>query len=93
MTPLEIHILLDIHALARFEDSHYASSPLRKEILDQFYRDGLIVRTADPILTDRGRAHVLFLESMPLPVAHWAIPGPWDPKLPPSTFKAWEGEQ
>ena len=88
MTPYEIHVLLDIHALAGMQHSQYSSAPIYLETLMRFRRDGLIDDVDHPMLTERGKAYVYMLTYLPLPVAHWSIPGPWNPQIPPCTFDA-----
>ncbi|AOV01702.1 hypothetical protein [Delftia tsuruhatensis] len=93
MSPYEIHVLLDIHALAGMQHSQYSSAPIYLETLWSFQRHGLIDKVDSPVLTERGKAYVYLLESLPLPVAHWSIPGPWNPQIPPCTFKVGKGEE
>lgn len=88
MTPLQIQMLLHYHCSpAPF--SPWGSS--QSEAMDMFRAEGLV---NDPIglcaatLTKRGEAYVKFLTTMPLPVANWSIPGPWNPSLPPSVLEA-----
>lgn len=82
MTPYQIHVLLDLHTLEGMEHSAYSQAPIYQETIEQFFSAGLVGSTGSPWLTDRGRAYVHFLETMPLPVANWSIPGPWCPSVP-----------
>lgn len=84
MTPLQIRMLL-----------HYSYSPdpfqpwgaAQSEARDRFREEKLIddegCGPCSARLTERGQAYVGFLIAMPLPVANWSIPGPWNPSIPP----------
>lgn len=82
MTPLQIQMLL-----------HFRCSPgpfkpwasAQDEAMQMFREEGLIAHggLCAAELTDRGRAYVDFLCAMPLPVANWSLPVPWNPSTPP----------
>lgn len=87
MSPYQITLLLEIHTRGDMKTSAYWSGPAYSNALKEFASMGLIEgRQIDldcPVMTERGRAYVDFLQAMPLPVANWAIPGPWAPSMPP----------
>lgn len=92
MTPYEIHVLLDISTLGDMERSCYRDAPIYAETLDQFKRVGFLEQMDPPVLSNRGRAYVYFLQKLPFPMECWSISGPL-PQLSSDVFKAWEGEQ
>lgn len=93
MTPYEIHVLLDIYALADMDRSSYKDAPIYEETLDKFKRDGLIDSTRSPVLTVKGSVYLTWLTQLPMPFALWAMPGgAWNPQLP-EQYKVGEGEQ
>ncbi|MBT2300392.1 hypothetical protein J7E70_07930 [Variovorax paradoxus] len=82
MTPLQIEMLLHFHTTPT--PWPRLNAPACVEAIEGFIRDGL-VRDDDPSrywLTERGEACIRFLCAMPIPVANWAIPGPWAPSHP-----------
>ncbi len=85
MTPLQISMMLHFHVSpSKYEPWGSAQS----EAMDWFVKEKLVeFPVTDRVrLTERGKAYVSFLQTMPLPVANWAIPGPWVPSLPGDCF-------
>ena len=83
MSPYEIHVLLDIYALADMSRSTYKDAPIYEETLEKFKRDGLIDSTHSPSLTAKGAVYLSWLTRLPLPIALWAMPGgAWVPHMP-----------
>ena len=79
MTPLEIGMLLHIHARC---DALPMPSPVHHEAIAQFVGSGLITvaelceRGTHPYsLTERGRCYVEALMSVPLPREEWVVTG------------------
>lgn len=77
MTPLQISMLLDIHCGTPIEN--LGCGP-QQDAMRMFVESELI-EPHDFKLRPRGQAYVSMLMSMPLPVAHWTIPGPWTPSV------------
>lgn len=79
MTPLKIHMLLDIYALAYPEkDCEYWNTPAGKDALEEFYDLWLIYSEFDVTrhreitkLTPKGLVYVEKLMSIPLPIQKW----------------------
>lgn len=81
MTPLQIQMLLHFHVTTERWPNW---SPACTEARDYFFQEKLLdYENGIPVLTDRGRAYVKFLCMIPLPNAHWTIPGPLNFSLPP----------
>lgn len=76
MTPLQIEMILHFHC--HVDPWDRADAPACVEAFQGFIRDGLIEPTFTmdrPTLTNRGRAFIHFLTTLPLPVEMWSIPG------------------
>lgn len=83
MTPLQIEMLLHFHCTPG--PFPRMDAPACIEAVEGFLRDELVypVDVSDCfVLSERGRAYVKLLCQMPLPVANWVIPGPWQPSIP-----------
>jgi len=84
MTPLEIEILLHYYYSGEDFRKGDFSAPAVRAAIDLFQvLDGGSLLTKDPCdmeknytITDRGRAYVNALCSMPLPVSKWVMPEP-----------------
>ena len=84
MSPLQIELLL--HIAARNERIPGEQHPSQHDSLIGFLDEKVITRSPSRVcgfeLTERGEAYVRFLLALPLPVAHWRIPGPLDLAIP-----------
>jgi hypothetical protein len=97
MTPLQIQMLLHFHGcMAPFPNIEY---PSQQDALEMFRQAEMItIRLADEggkypqgyALTDRGRAFVEAVCSLPFPVKQWVMPeaGASGRLLPTSVWKA-----
>jgi hypothetical protein len=83
MTPLQIEIML--HYYARTEDYRFGdfSAPTVKEAIEVFCRGDMLNFTnkadypnAAYVITEKGRAYVDYLRSVPLPVVKYVIEYP-----------------
>lgn len=92
MTPLQIEMMLHFHCSPL---PYPNRSPAAEEALQWFRSEGLIESTGmgSVRLSERGDAYVKFLIALPLPIANWQIPGPWNPSGPRVKFKAQEEER
>jgi len=82
MSPLEIHMLLEIYTYVRLEDTNFAQLlPLHEEVMEGFVGADL-VRLKEHFsggeiaweITDRGKAHVDALCALPYPECQWVTP-------------------
>lgn len=83
MTPFQMEMLL--HYYYSPEPFPRADTSAGVDALEYFRAENLIKEMPEEgeiRLSDRGLAYVEFLRSLPLPVANWTIPGPWNPSLP-----------
>lgn len=83
MSPLEIEMLLHFHA--RADAYPWNGSPAESEALQRFRAEGLVMEPVNVDLvklSERGRAYIRFITTLPLPVANWTIPGYSGPSLP-----------
>lgn len=94
MSPFEIDVMLHVYSIAEPMD---LTNELRRLTVDKFIEWELIrsasSRGSGYELTPRGSAYVHFLCTLPLPVANWTIPGPWNPSLPPAPHSMERKEQ
>lgn len=97
MSPYQITLLLEIHTRPDMKTSAYWSGSAYGNALSELASMGLIeghhIDLDRPVMTERGRAYVDFLQAMPLPVANWAIPGSWAPSMPPGQKAMEESER
>lgn len=78
MSPLEIKMLLHFHCMA--DPYPWNGSPAESDAMRGFREKGLVVDPGvldvDAVkLSERGRAYVHFLTTLPLPNATWSVPG------------------
>ena len=78
MTPLQIKILLHyytcVDGYGRADDNR--KEPAVIEAISQFMRNGMLKPSPEGLytVTDRGKAYIDALRSMPLPVCEWRVP-------------------
>lgn len=95
MSPLQVQLFIDACVCAgpvRIYSNYTSGTVVHKTCLDELACMGLLVEPdeaetfEDRIYrpTEKGRAYLQFLCSLPLPVSNWTIPGPWAPSFPPS---------
>lgn len=83
MTPLQIEMLLHFHC--HTDPWPRLDAPACSEAFRMFQQEKLIETPTNidrPVLTERGRAYVAFLCMLPMPLATWGIPGPFQFALP-----------
>lgn len=75
MSPLQIRMMLHFHCI---HGPFPEPSPAATEALSWFREKGLVQEPVDldaVTLSERGRAYVHFLTTLPLPNATWSVPG------------------
>lgn len=82
MTVFELGILLHYYARVDDCDACNRNVPIWRETVEMFLREELLRRAPEPIrdacyeITDRGRAFVDALQTVPLPTQHWRVEWP-----------------
>lgn len=91
MSPLALHMFLDAATSAGPVRDYPNNNgmPVHTECMDMLEEMGLVQTSGGPFEsriytpTEKGRAYLQFLCSLPLPVSNWTLPGPWNPSTPP----------
>jgi hypothetical protein len=87
MSPLQLSLFIDACTSACPFDELPSNNhmPVHQECMDELEEMGLVTSSGGlPEVrryhsTDKGRAYLEFLCSLPLPVSSWSLPGPWNP--------------